>query len=113
MAPPNRLRVTVLVRIAPPPPQMSSLRLAPNLVEMVFSSSSFIFLPSSIACFTTAASRSTTIAPDGDAVKHHTAATATTPLILHTRAIIGMPLSQLVRISTVGLVHSKKSPPPL
>src|SRR2546426_6159327 len=33
-------------------------------------------------------------------VKHHTVATATTPLFLHTRAIIGMPLSQLVRIRT-------------
>src|SRR5437879_13719909 len=97
MAPPNRLRVTVLVRIAPPPPQMSSLRLAPNLVEMVFSSSSFIFLPSSIACFTAAASRSTTIAPAGDAVKHHTVATATTPLILHTHAIIDMHLPPIFR----------------
>src|SRR2546425_9664291 len=79
---------------------MSLERSAPKRVVEILSSSGFSFFPSSTAFFTAAASRSTSIAPDGDAVKHHTAATAITQLILHTRAIIGMPLSQLVRIST-------------
>src|SRR5207302_1914978 len=92
------LALSVLVLISPPPPQRSSLRLAPNRVGIVFRSSSLIFLPSSIACFKAAGFRSTTIAPGEAGVRHKSPAAATAPPIhlstLH--PIIGMSFLQIV-----------------